>query len=91
MFGRLAAEHLLDMDVHLAEEGRRDREAVTLVSEDRYSLLNAERLEDGLGDPQWQTVEGTDNDNALISFRLGCHALANGGNGFAKDGRRDVS
>jgi len=50
-------QHLLDVDIHLTAEGRGDHLAVAFVSQDGHAMLDAERLENGLGDPERQTVE----------------------------------
>ncbi len=60
---RRVGEHLLDVDVYLAEERRRNRVAVALVGQERHPPLQAERLEDRLRDPERQAKasgEGAD-------------------------------
>jgi len=72
---RRVGEHLLDVDVHLAEERRRNRVAVALVGQERHPPLQAERLEDRLRDPERQAVERPDQDDAVEALALGLQAI----------------
>ena len=83
-------ENLLDVHVHLAEHGRRCSAAIGFVGEQGHALLNAERLEDCLGDPEWKAVEWPDENDAVEVFICGVQALAYGRSNFTKDLRRDV-
>jgi rhamnogalacturonan endolyase len=60
-------ENLLNVHVHLAEYGRRYSAAIGFVGEQGHALLNAERLEDCLGDPDnqrfgWVAIPSTSAD-----------------------------
>jgi hypothetical protein len=48
---------LLDGNLHLAQERRRDRVAVAFVSQDRHAMLEAQRFEDGFRDAERQTID----------------------------------
>jgi hypothetical protein len=71
-------ENLLDVHVHLAEHGRRYSAAIGFVGEQGHALLNAERLEDCLGDAEWKAVEWPDENDAVEAFICGVQALAYG-------------
>ena len=78
------------MHVHLAEHGRRYSAAIGFVGEQGHALLNAERLEDCLGDAEGKAVEWPDKNDAVEALICGVQALAYGRSDFTKDLRRDA-
>ena len=78
------------MHVHLPKHGRRNGAGIGLVGEKGHALLNAERLEDRLRNPEGQTVEWPDQDDAVVALVFGIQAPADCGSDLAEDLRRDV-
>ncbi len=87
---RRVGEHLLDVDVHLAEERRRNRVAVALVGQERHPPLQAERLEDRLRDPEWQAVERPDQDDAVEALALGLQTIVHRGDNLTEERGGDM-
>jgi hypothetical protein len=83
-------QDLFDVHVHLSEERRRYRIAVTLVGKDRQAALIAQGLENGFRDAKRETVEGANEDDALIAFVLSFQTPAESGDQLTKDGGRNV-
>ncbi len=83
-------EDLLDVHVHLPEHGRRDGATVGLVAEKRHAVLNADRLENRLGDSEGKAVERPDQNDAVVTLELRVQAPADCGRDLAEDSRRDV-
>jgi hypothetical protein len=78
-------EHLLDVDFHLAQDRGRDGVAIAFIGQNGHSVLEAERLEDGLRDPEGQAVERPDDDDAVVASAFGLEPLAHRRNDFAED------
>jgi hypothetical protein len=70
------AQDLLNVDLHLAQEGWYDGVAVVLTAQDGHAALEIEQLEDGFRNPVGQAVERADEENALVSLFRGFEALA---------------
>lgn len=70
-------DHLLDVDVHLSEDRRRDCVAVALAGQNGHAALDAQRLEDGFRDPVGETVERADDDDSIVALTLGIEPFAN--------------
>jgi hypothetical protein len=58
-------ESLLEMHLHLAEERTRNGISVAVVSQDGQSVLDAQRLENGLRYPEGQAVERPEEQYAV--------------------------
>ena len=83
-------ENLLNVYIYLPKHGRRYSAGIGFVGEQGHPLLNAERLEDCLRDPEWEAVEWPDEDDAVETFIFGVQALAYRRGDFTKNLRRDV-
>ena len=81
---------LLDVNIHLAEDRRRDRVTATLVGQNRHATLDTQRLEDGFRDSIRQTIERTDHDDSIVAFAVGLQPFAHCRNDFAIERGRDV-
>jgi hypothetical protein len=83
-------EDLLDVDIDLPQEGRRDGVAVAFVGQDGGALLQAQRLENGFRYPVGQTVKRPDDNDPIVALVVGLQPLADGRDGFAIKGGRDM-
>ena len=83
-------EYLLNMHVHLPEHGRRHSAAVGFIAEKGHAVLNAEGLQNRLGDSEGKTIEWPDQNDAVVTLEFRVQAPANGGRDLAEDPRRDV-
>lgn len=87
---RAMIENLLSVDFDLSQERRRHRVAVAFVGEDRHAALDAERLENGFGDTEGQTVKRTNNDDAIIAVDFSPCSIADCRNDLAENLRRNM-